>query len=261
MTAEVNGTSLYYEQEGAGPDLLLLPGLGASVHVWYAQLKGLSGVMRVTAADPRGHGRSGKPAGPYSTRLFTEDAAALVRHLGIAPAVVVGSSMSAATAVQLAVSCPELVAGLVLVGGFAVLPPAGKERFGDRARMAETEGMGPVADLVAAGAFGATTHRTQPSLVGLFRMGLLANDPAAYAAACRAVRDIDVTGLLGEVRCPTLIMLGSEEQVAPLPAARALKAGIPHAELRVVPDAGHLPFLEQPAAFNAAVQEFAAALE
>jgi pimeloyl-ACP methyl ester carboxylesterase len=72
--------------------------------------------------------------------------------------------------------------------------------------------------------------------------------------------DADVTPLLGEVRCPTLILLGSQEQVAPLPQARALKGGVPHAEVKVIPNAGHLPFLEQPVAFNAALQEFVGSL-
>jgi 3-oxoadipate enol-lactonase len=255
-----NGIELHYQQEGQGPDVLLLPGLGASVHVWYAQLRGLSSVLRLTAVDPRGHGRSERPEGPYSLRQMAEDAAALIRGLGIGPVVVVGSSMSSLVGVELAAAEPDLVRALVLVGGFVRLPEEGRARFEQRAVLAETEGMGPLADLVVAGAFGACSHQTQPALVGLFRQGLLANDPKAYAAACRAVRDGDISGVLSAVRCPTLILLGAQEQVAPLPAAMALKAGIPHAEVKVLPNAGHLPFLEQPAAFNAALLEFVASL-
>lgn len=261
MLARVDGVELYYEQEGAGPDLVLIPGLGASVHVWYAQLKGLQPVMRVTAVDPRGHGRSGKPRGPYTMRLLADDVGALMRQLQVPPAVVAGSSMSAMVAVELAAAYPELVRALVLVGGFPKLAPVGKERMEARARTAETEGMAPLADMVPATALGAHTHQTQPALVGLFRQALLANDPAGYAASCRGIVECDITPLLGEIRCPTLILLGEQEQVAPLPAARALKAGIPHAQLCVIPSAGHLPFLEQPAAFNAALLEFVAGLE
>jgi 3-oxoadipate enol-lactonase len=253
--------SLHYEQQGTGPDLLLLPGLGASTHVWYAQLRGLSSVFRVTAADPRGHGRSPKPPAPYSLAGMAEETAALLDRLEIPRAIVVGSSMSSLVAVELAAAHPERVAGLILVGGFARLGPEGKERFEQRARLAETEGMGPLAELVSAGALGAHTHQTQPALVGLFRQALLGNDPAAYAASCRAIRDADVTPLLPQVRCPTLILLGEQEQVAPLAAARVLREGIPHAQIRVLPNAGHLPFLEQPAAFNAAVQEFVIGVE
>jgi 3-oxoadipate enol-lactonase len=261
MTADANGITLHYDQQGAGPDLVLIPGLGASVHAWYAQLRGLSPVMRVTAVDPRGHGGSAKPPGPYTMRLLAEDVAALMRSLGIGPAVVAGSSMAAMVAVELTAAHPELVRGLVLVGGFAKLGPPGKERMEERAQAAEREGMGSLADMVAATALGAHTHATQAALVGLFRQGLLANDPQAYAASCRAIVGCDVTPLLGAVRCPALILLGDQEQVAPLPAARALKAGIPHACVHVVANAGHLPFLEQPAAFNALLQEFVLGLE
>ncbi|MBV8310461.1 MAG: alpha/beta fold hydrolase, partial [Planctomycetaceae bacterium] len=165
MIANVNGIALNYEQEGTGPDLVLIPGLGAGVHVWYAQLKGLSPVLRVTVVDPRGHGLSEKPPGPYSMPLFATDIAALMNHLELGPAVVVGSSMAALIAVELAATCPERVAALVLVGGFPVLGPAGKERMEGRARTAETEGMGPLGDPVASTALGAHTHQTQPALV------------------------------------------------------------------------------------------------
>jgi pimeloyl-ACP methyl ester carboxylesterase len=256
MNAEVNGTSLYYEQEGGGPDLLLLPGLGASVGVWYAQLKGLSSMLRVTAADPRGHGRSGRPAGPYSIDLFAEDAAALIRHLGIGPTAVAGSSMSGAVALTLAAKYPELVSHLILVGGFAQLPAAGRERMAARARTVEAEGLEAVVDVVVGAALGAYTHQANPALVGLFRQLLLSNQRESYAAATRAVSEADVTGLLGRVRCPTLILLGAQEQVAPLGCALELKAGIPQAEVKVIPNAGHLPMMEQPGAFNAAVIQF-----
>lgn len=258
---DANGISIHYEQQGCGPDLLLLPGLGASTHVWYAQLKDLSSVMRVTAIDPRGHGRTDRPAGPYSMRMMADDAAGVIRGLGIGPAVVIGSSMSGMVCVELAAAYPELVAGVVLVGGFPTLAPAGREKMRARVELARTEGMEPLADLVPTTALGATTHRTQPALVGLFRQALLANDAGGYAAACQAIVEADVTPLLGQVHCPALILLGAEEQVAPLPAAMALKQGIPHAEVKVLPAAGHLPFLEQPAAFNAALLEFVAGLQ
>src|SRR5687768_16316627 len=127
MIVEANGIQINYEQEGAGPDLVLLPGLGASLNVWYPQLKALSPMMRVTAVDLRGQGLSGKPPGPYTTRLFADDVAALMGALGIERAVVAGSSMAAAVVVALAAARPELVSGAVLVGGFAALGLPGKD--------------------------------------------------------------------------------------------------------------------------------------
>jgi 3-oxoadipate enol-lactonase len=260
MIVSINGIDLAYEQAGAGPDVVLIPGLGGSTHLWHAQLQGLSPVARVTAIDPRGHGASAKAPGPYAMRLWADDTAGLMSRLEIERAVVVGSSMSAMIAVELAAAHPERVAGLVLVGGFPKLGPPGKERMEGRAKIAESEGMGPLAEMVAATALAAVTHQTQPALVGLFRAALLGNDPRCYAASCRAIVAADVTPLFGQVRCPTLVLLGDGEQVAPLPAARALHRGIAGSRLRVIPNAGHLPFLEQPAAFNAALMEFLGSL-
>lgn len=259
MRVRVGEIEFYYEQRGAGSDLLLVPGLGAGSHVWWPQLRDLSQSMRVTAVDPRGHGRSGCPPGPYRIADFAADTAGFIRALPLRQPVVAASSMGCLTAVQLAAEHPDLVRGLVLVGGFPALAPEARERFRQRAEMAEREGMERVADLVVQAAMGPHTHQTQPGLVGLFRETLTRNDPQAYAASCRAVAEADVTLLLAGVQCPTLILLGEQELVAPLSAARKLKAGIPHAEVRVLPHAGHLPFLETPAAFNSAVAEFVSA--
>jgi 3-oxoadipate enol-lactonase len=189
-------------------------------------------------------------------RLFADDAAAASRELDLGPVIVVASSMACMVAVEMAVAYPDSVAALVLVGGFPTLPAAGKERFEERARLVESEGMEAVVDAVIAAGFGATTHATQPGLVGLYRDLLLRNESSCYAAACRAIAKADVSALLPKVDHPTLILIGAEEQVAPLSAARALKEGMSHAMLRVLPGAGHLPFLEQLAEFNAALQQF-----
>jgi pimeloyl-ACP methyl ester carboxylesterase len=260
MIATVDGIDLAYEQAGTGPDVVLIPGLGGSRHFWYAQLRALSPVARVTAVDPRGHGDSARPPGPYRMRLWADDTAGLMRHLGIGPAVVVGSSMSAMVGVEMAAAFPDAVSGLVLVGGFPKLGPAGRERMEARAATAEREGMAALVDMVASTALAAVTHQTQPALVGLFRAALLRNDPNCYAAAARAITEADVTLLLPQVRCPTLVLLGDGEQVAALPAAQALHQGITGSRLQVIPNAGHLPFLEQPAAFNSALLQFLGSL-
>jgi 3-oxoadipate enol-lactonase len=163
--------------------------------------------------------------------------------------------MSCLTAATVAALRPDLVRGLVLVGGFPTLAAVGKEAFRARAARVATEGLEGIVDAVVGAGLGAYTHQTQPALVGLYRQALLANNPGGYAANCQAVAEADITPLLPHVTCPTAIVLGEQEQVAPLAAAKALKAGIPRAELKVVPRAGHFPFLEQPAVFHAMLLE------
>ncbi len=261
MKIEIGGGPIHYETAGeSGPTLLLVHGLGGSGRQWAGAAALLSPVCRLVIPDLRGHGDSHKPAGPYSVKGWADDLAALCTKAGIERCVAVGASVAGAIVLQLAADHPGLVQGVIPVGGFPVLGPAGKERMTQRAAAAEAEGMAGVVDAVLAGALGATTHATKPDLVASVRTGLLENEPRAYAAATRAVVAVDVQSALARVTCPAMLVFGVEEKVAPLPAQTALKKALPHAHVRAIPGAGHLPFLEQPGPFAAAVMEFLAAL-
>lgn len=259
MKAQVNGVSLNYEVAGeTGPTVLLVHGLGGNLRWWQAPASLLSGACRVVMPDLRGHGASDKPAGPYSVKGWADDLAGLAKAAGVEKCVAVGSSVSGAVVLQLAADHPSLVQAVVTVGGFPVLGQVGKERMTHRAAAVEEKGMEGVVDGVLAAAIGATAHAANPGLVALARAGLLENEPKAYAAATRAVVGTDVQAALPKVKCPVLLLFGAEEKVAPLGAQIALKRALPHAQVRAIPAAGHLPFLEQPAAFTAALMEFLA---
>lgn len=259
MKVEANGIRLNYEAAGeSGPTLLLVHGLGGTLRQWHAVSGLLSPVCRVIACDLRGHGGSDKPGGACSVKLFADDLAALLKAANVERCIPVGASVAGAVVIQLAADHPQLVQAIVTVGGFPVLGPAGRDRMNQRGATAEEKGLEAVVDGILAAALGATTHASNPALVGLARATLLENDPKAYAAACRAVAGTDVQAAMGRVKCPALLVFGTEEKVAPLPAQIALKKGMPHAQLRAIPGAGHLPFLEQPAAFTAALMEFVA---
>ena len=261
MKTTVNGVSLRYEIAGEfGPTVLLVHGLGGSAAQWGAVVPLLSPVCRLVMPDLRGHGLSDKPPGPYVMKNFVDDLSALCAALKIDRCVAVGASMSGAVVLQLASESPDLVRAVVPVGGFGVQTAVGKERMTQRAAAVEAGGMAGAVDAILAGALGATTHATNPGLVALQRAALLENDPQAYAAATRAVVDIDVQQHLPRVKCPTLLVFGAEEKVAPMPAQAALRKSIPHATLRVIPHAGHLAFLERPGEFAAILMEFLATL-
>jgi 3-oxoadipate enol-lactonase len=249
---------IHYEVAGeSGPAVLLVHGLGGSLRQWHGVAALLSPVCRLVIPDLRGHGASDKPASGYSIRGFAEDLAAVCRAAGADRVVAVGASFAGPVVLQLAADRPDLVRGAVSVGGFASMGPAGRERMTQRAAAVEREGMtGTVADAVLAAALGPTTHTSNPSLVGLSKAMLLANDPRAYAACARVVASADIAEALGRVKCPVMLVFGTEEKVAPLPAQMELKRLVPHAVLRAIPRAGHLPFLEQPDLFAAALMEF-----
>jgi 3-oxoadipate enol-lactonase len=260
MKIHANGLQISYETAGeSGPTVVLVHGLGGSAAQWGGVAALLAPSCRVVMPELRGHGQSDKPPGPYAMKQFVDDLGAFCDALKIQRAVVVGASMSGALVLQLAAERPSLVQGVVPLGGFGVQTAVGKERMGARAAAVEAQGMSPaVVDAILAGALGATTHATRPALVGLQRALMAQNDPRAYAAATRAVVEIDVQSLLPRVKCPTLLLFGAEEKVAPWTAQAALRTSIPHAQIRAIPEAGHLAFVERPAEVAAALMEFLA---
>lgn len=258
---ESGNVRIAYEVFGdSGPEVLLSHGLGGTRHQWRPVAQILAASCRVVAADLRGHGDSARPAGPYSVKSWAEDLAEVARVAGLDRYVAVGASVGGPIVLQLAADRPDRVRAAVSVGGFAALPPAGRERMLQRAATVEAHGLAAVADAVVAAQLSPETHAASPALAAHVRAALLANDPAAYAAAARAVAEADVTDTARRLACPVLLVWGTEEKVAPFPVQAALKRLIPHAALRAIPGAGHLPFLERPQEFAAALQEFMAGL-
>ncbi len=122
---QVNGIErfYFYQETGNGEPLLLINGIGADSLKWDPLLPALAARFRVITSDNRGAGRSAAPPGPYTTRQMADDAAALLAHLGVARAHVVGSSMGGMIAQELALAYPERVDRLVLLATYARLRP------------------------------------------------------------------------------------------------------------------------------------------
>src|SRR3954454_16425825 len=114
----VNGIDLYYEEAGDGLPLLLISGAGGKTVDWTPLLPALSERFRVVAFDNRGGGRSSAPPGPYTTRQMADDATALLDHLAITRAHVVGLSLGGMIAQELALAAPARVDRLVLLATY-----------------------------------------------------------------------------------------------------------------------------------------------
>jgi len=114
-TANVNGTSIFYRQAGQGPDVVLVHGLAADHAHWYLRiLPQLASEFRVTVYDLRGHGLSASPPTGYSSAVMAADLAALLEHLGVKGAHVVGHSFGGVVALQLARRAPTLASRLTI---------------------------------------------------------------------------------------------------------------------------------------------------
>jgi pimeloyl-ACP methyl ester carboxylesterase len=253
----VDGGRIAYDVRGDGPLVVLVPGMGdlRSSYRFLAPLLADSG-HRVVSVDLRGHGDSDAGFDAYDDEATARDLAALIDALG-GPAVVVGNSMAAGSAVILAADHPDLVAGLVLVGPF-VRDPATSRLQLLLFRLLMTR---PWA--------GAVWARYLPTLHAGRRPDDLADHVAAVRAALRRpghlaafTRTTRTTHTpaaerLPRVTAPTLVVMGERDPDFRDPEAEAAWiADALHGTAVMIPDAGHYPQAQQPEAVAAAVVPF-----
>lgn len=249
---------LHYETAGDGPPLLFLHGLGSSTLDWENQVQAFSKNYRVITLDLRGHGQSGKPPGPYSIPLFASDAAALLDALGVESAHVAGLSLGGCVAFQLALDFPARVNTLCIVNSApefirrslrtrlevwrrtAIVRWRGLRRMGERIGLR----LLPRAD--------------QAPLRAAFIERFARNAPQAYLNSLKALIGWSVTGRLGSIRCPVLV-ISAEHDYTPVAAKEAYVRRMPDARLVVIPGTRHALPVEEPGPFNAALAGFLAA--
>jgi pimeloyl-ACP methyl ester carboxylesterase len=258
--ANVNGVDLHYEEHGEGDPLLLIMGLGGHSGHWFAQVPVLAEHFRVITFDNRGAGRSSVTAAPYSTAEMAEDAAGLLAVLGVERAHVAGWSMGGMIAQQMALHYPERVGRLALVATLARPRPwlLAWLAFGVEAR---EKGLDPHGRAAWGLPWGLTVASlADPEFVERALEAEL-EDPypttlEGYRGQSAACASHDTLDRLGEVRAPTLVLVGDEDILTPPYFSRELAAGIPGAELRVIERAGHGMPIEHAGAVNRALLEF-----
>ncbi len=255
MATFKNGdATLYYEVHGEGTPVVLIHGLGSSALDWEYQLPALQR-YKVIAIDLRGHGRSSRAPVPISMPLFAGDIAALLRHLDIAAAHIVGLSLGGGIAFQFALDHPQAVKSLVIVnsGPHAVLETFAA-RFVIRLRFVIIRlfGLPKLAKVVAKKLFPKPEH-AQKMQVFVERFG--GNDVDSYRASLRALLGWTVQDRLGEIIAPTLV-LAADQDYTPVSWKEEYVGRMPRATLRVIADSRHALPIENPQPFNAALVEF-----
>ncbi|MPZ71991.1 MAG: alpha/beta fold hydrolase [Nitriliruptorales bacterium] len=255
MFIELNGVRHHYISKGEGPPVVLVHGLGGTLHAWYGVIENLSLHHHVVALDLRGHGRSAAGNGSLSIQSLADDVRALIAALELPAVTLVGHSLGTLVAQHLAATRPELVDQLVLVGGISYFEPAAKDAYVKRAEMVEADGMDALVDDWLPGALAPRTTAHSPQLVGLLREMFLRNDPANYAATCRALAKAPAIRREG-IGQRTLLIVGDHDRSTPIAMAEELHRDIPVSLVRVIASASHWVTLEQPDEVAAAILEF-----
>ncbi|MES4889488.1 alpha/beta fold hydrolase [Streptomyces sp. NPDC096012] len=245
--SETPPNTLQYRFDGPedAPVLILGPSLGTTWHMWDRQVPELMKQWRVFRFDLPGHG--GAPAHPAaSVTELTARLLGTLDSLGVQRFGYAGCALGGAVGIELALRHPERVASLALV---AASPRFGTaDEFRQRGVIVRTNGLDPIARTAPDRWFTGGFAAAQPAITEWAVQMVRTTDPGCYIAACEALATFDVRGEMGRVGVPTLVLVGSDDQVTGPAEARTLVAGIPDARLAVVPGASHLVPVEQPAA-------------
>jgi 3-oxoadipate enol-lactonase len=232
------------------PGVLALHPLALSGAIWDGAGDGAAARLSLMGLDARGHGDSSWDGKPFTVQDMADDAAAVIEATAPGPVGVIGLSMGGSTALVLAARRPDLVSRLVIADGSACYGPDRVERWAERARSAEFKPREQQLDFQRDRWFGPAFRQAHPETVSRVCDIFLRTGGAAHAAACRALGDLDVTGELGKITAPALVVVGADDYATPPAMARTIAAGIGGAELMVLEGARHMSLIEQPSAWD-----------
>jgi pimeloyl-ACP methyl ester carboxylesterase len=250
---------IWTEQVGQGPDVLLIGGAGDTVESWQFQLDGLADRYRLTAFDNRGAGRTAMPPGLVSVETMADDAAQVLRALGIPSAHVAGFSAGSIFSQELALRHPELVRSLVLQSTWPVMDPYARSwvRF--------IQWLVEVAPSERAFLEGFylwiyTPRAHNDGTVGQIIEEVLAFPHNQATEDLRrfldALIDHHTSDRLPQITAPTLVLAGGRDINARPELGRAVAELIPGARFEVMAKEAHQPFQEVPEEWNARVDAF-----
>lgn len=250
---------IWTEQVGAGPDVLLIGGLGDTVESWQFQLDGLRDRYRLTAFDNRGAGRTAMPEAPLSVEEMAADAAGVIRAHDIRPAHVAGFSGGSIIAQELALRSPTLVRSLVLQSTWPVMDPYLRawgrfvSRFVDVAASERAFLEDFYLWIYTARAHNDGTVDQIIEEVLDFPHKQSNEDVQSFL---EALIEHDTSDRLPQIAAPTLVLAGGRDMTARPSLCRAVAELIPGARFEVMEEEAHQPFQEVPDQWNARVDAF-----
>eukprot|EP00659_Diplonema_papillatum_P013354 gene13353-20568_t len=248
------------QEYGHGAPLILIHGLGSSCLDWELQVPVLSQHYRLVVVDVRGHGRSDKPRERYSIAGFTADLVALIEHLHLPPAHVVGLSMGGMIAFQLAVDEPQMLKSLCIVNS---APQVKVRSASDYWQWAKRWSLARILSLNTIGKALGSLLFPKPEQAELRRKMAerwAKNDKRAYLASFDAIVGWGVQEQLSKISCPTLV-ISADHDYTPVAQKEIYVKLLPDARLVVIEDSRHATPLDQPERFNNTLLDFLKTVE
>lgn len=251
---------LYYEEQGEGAPLLLIPGFGTGLWIWFKQIPAFAEEFRTVAFDQRGIARSDAPDEPVTIRTIADDVAALMKALGVESAHILGASFGGFVAQEFALAHTRMTRSLTLCctsfGGPRHVPPAPETLQA----IASTKGLN-------------TEQRVRENLLLAFSPAFVENNREevervitlraqnfvpeyAYLHQLQAAMAFNTEQRVSEIKSPTLVLTGDADIIVPMQNSLNLAALIPDARLGIIKGGSHTFFIEQADEFNLAVIDF-----
>lgn len=255
MKARINGIEIGYDVTGEGPWLVLCNSLGMNRSMWFQQVQEFSRSHRVLTWDTRGHGESTTAPGPYDFHVLAEDLAGLLDTLDISRTALLGLSMGGGIVQIFAARHPDRVSAAVIAGSSAWFGRAGDE-WKQRIAAVRQGGLASLRQAQAQRWFTDSFQTAHPEIADRILGILTSTDQSGYVATQEGLACLDVRPLLGDIRCPTLVIVGSEDPATPPSEAEVIQGGIQGARLVVLDGLRHLAPVEAPSTFNPIVLEF-----
>ncbi|WP_347455134.1 3-oxoadipate enol-lactonase [Acinetobacter thermotolerans] len=253
-----NDAQINYQTFGdaSKPALVFSNSLGTKYSMWQPQIEHFQQDYYVICYDTRGHGASSAPQGPYSLEQLGQDVVNLLDHLNIAKATFCGISMGGLTGQWLAIHKPERFSHVIVCNTAAKI---GQEQaWQDRAVLVREQGLAPIAATAASRWFTDPFIQSNPAVVAELSNDLGAGSPEGYANCCEALAKADVCEQLSSIQIPVLIIAGQQDPVTTVADGQFMQQRIANSQLFEI-NASHVSNIEQPEAFNQAVQTFLAA--
>jgi len=254
---ESGGEQIYYETVGAGEPLVLSHGLGGNHAIWYQQIPVFAANYQIVTWDQRGFGRSSDTQRQSGPATAVEDLKAVLDHLKIQQAHLVGQSMGGWAVLGFALKHPDRVQSLVLadtIGG--IYTPEAAKHFDAYIREAATSPPPDQMDFTRHPALGDQLGTVNPAQALLYRQIASVAPPAPPGMGLKLRQTSYSLDTVHKLNTPVLFVVGEHDPIFPPAVIRSVAAEVKGARIVELPGAGHSPYFETPQAWNDAVMAF-----